>query len=44
MLKHELTEQGAVTVLRLKEKNLDALTVPEARAVVESLVEQGYGA
>ncbi len=41
MLKHELTEQGAVTVLRLKEKNLDALTVPEARAVVESLVERG---
>jgi anti-sigma B factor antagonist len=41
MLKHELTEQGGVVVLRVQEENLDALTVPEARLLVEQLVERG---
>ncbi|MDO9016319.1 MAG: STAS domain-containing protein [Deltaproteobacteria bacterium] len=41
MLKHELTEQAGVVVLRVQEENLDALTVPEARLLVEQLVERG---
>jgi anti-sigma B factor antagonist len=41
MLKHELTEQGGVVVLRVQEENLDALTVPDARLIVEQLVERG---
>ena len=40
MLKHELTEQPDVVVLRVLEENLDALTVPEARLLVEQLVER----
>ncbi|MBL8604376.1 MAG: STAS domain-containing protein [Myxococcales bacterium] len=41
MLKHELTEEGAVIVLKVQEDNLDALTVPEARPLVDQLVERG---
>ncbi|MBK6533872.1 MAG: STAS domain-containing protein [Deltaproteobacteria bacterium] len=41
MLKHELTEQVDGHVLRVQEENLDALTVLEARLLVEQLVERG---
>ncbi len=41
MLKHELTDQAGVIVLRVLEENLDALTVPEARILVDQLVERG---
>ncbi len=41
MLKHDISERGAVTLVRLDEENLDALTVPDARPLVERLVERG---
>lgn len=41
MLKHEITEEAGVVVLKVLEENLDALTVPEARPLVDQLVERG---
>jgi len=40
MLKHEISRQADVVVLRLQEENLDAISVPEARPVVDQLVDQ----
>ena len=40
-MKHEMTESGGVTILRVLEENLDALTAPGARPLVDQLVDRG---
>lgn len=40
MLKHEIVRAGEVYVLRFLEENLDALTVPEARPLVDQLLDR----
>jgi anti-sigma B factor antagonist len=41
MLKHEMIEKDGVTVFKVQVENLDALTVPEARPLIEQLVDRG---
>ena len=40
MLKHEISRVGDAVVLRVLEENLDAITVPEARPLVDQLLDQ----
>lgn len=41
MLKHEISRQGDVTVLRVLEENLDAITVSsDGRSLVDQVVDQ----
>lgn len=41
MLKHEIAREADVFVLRVQEENLDAITVPEARPLIDQLLDQG---
>lgn len=41
MLKHEISREDGVFVLRVQEDNLDAITVPEARPLIDQLLDQG---